>query len=148
MTLSNLTMCRFVNFGLIASLVFVVSGCDRVAPQVAAKAFVPATDVTRPMVGKWGIDGEATLILELEGNQVVISAPENDTWRMDVLDAKIVGDEIHFTQKDYLHDGSSHPFNGVACNSIVKLLDDDSMEFGMTTVLTPDYEADVMVRME
>ncbi len=133
---------------LLALFAMLSLGCNGIKPQQGATSSVPATDATQRMVGQWGIDGEVSLIIKLDRDQVVVSAPDNDTWRMDILDARIVDDAIHFTQKNYLHDGESHPFNGVACNSVAKLVDDDTLELGMTTVQMPEYESDLLTRIK
>ena len=100
------------------------------------------------MIGKWGIDGEVTLIVAETDERILFSAPENDTWRMEITDAKIVGDTVRFTQKNYLHSGETHPFNGVACNSIAKLVDEETLEVGVTTKDVPEYGADMLKRIE
>jgi len=123
-------------------------GCNSTNTQQGASSSVAATETTRRMVGQWGIDGEVALIIELDRDRVVVSSPDNDTWRMDILDAKIVNETIHFTQKNYLHDGESHPFNGVACNSVAKLADDDTLELGMSTVQMPEIVSDLLTRIE
>lgn len=119
---------------------------DLALPKAGSTSSVTATEETRRMVGHWGIDGEVVLIIGINGNHVVVSAPQNDTWRMDILDAGIVEDTIHFTQKHYLHDGNSHPFNGVACHCIAKRVDDDTLELGMTAEKTPGFGSDLPTR--
>ncbi|MEM8671661.1 MAG: hypothetical protein AAGG48_29355 [Planctomycetota bacterium] len=140
-------MLHLLKVLLISSLISVSLGCSDSGPQEGLSSSVEATDLTRQMVGQWGSDGEVTLIIELIGDTVVFSAPENDTWRMDVLDARIVDQEVHFIQKNFLHDGSSHPFNGVACETTVKLLDDDTLQLAMTTDSSPDLESEVLSRI-
>ncbi|MDA8743304.1 hypothetical protein N9N28_01610 [Rubripirellula amarantea] len=136
------------SFTLLSLLAMLSLGCHGAKPLESATSSVAATETTKRMVGEWGVDSEVALIIELDGERVVVSTPENDTWRMDVLDAKIVDDAIHFIQKNYLHDGEPHPFNGVACNSVAKLIDDDTLELGMTTVHTPAYESELFARIK
>ena len=136
-----------LHFVIALSSVAIV-GCNASTTTPPVTSSVAATDVTKPMVGQWGVDGEVSLIITLQDDRVVISAPANDTWRMDIHDAKIVNDSIHFVQKNYLHNGDAHPFNGVACNSIAKLIDDDKLEFRLTTVHSPDVESDILTRIE
>lgn len=137
-----------VSFSLVSLLAMLSLGCDSAIPQDSATSSVAATETTRRMVGEWGVDSEVALIIELDGERIVVSAPENDTWRMDILGAQLVDDSIHFVQKHYLHDGEPHPFNGVACNSVAKIIDDDTLEVGMTTVHTPEYESDLFTRIK
>lgn len=108
---------------------------------------VPATQMARAMVGRWGSSGEESLRLTLEGDRVVISAPQNDTWRMEIHDAKAVGDSIHFVQKNYLHSGESHPFNGVACNSQIKLIENGKIELKMSTSYSKDLLPEILTRV-
>ncbi|MEM7475661.1 MAG: hypothetical protein AAF483_11780 [Planctomycetota bacterium] len=78
----------------------------------------------------------------------MFSAPENDTWRMDISDATVNGKSVAFVQKNFLHNGESHPFNGVACNTTVRLIDAKTMEMAMTTVHSPDLEPELLTRIE
>ncbi len=139
------------HFLIIAGLLTLASGCGLKPRPMATTSSVDATPVTKAMVGRWGIQGEeGTLILRMEENRVIIAGPDNDTWRIDISDATIVGDSIHFVQKHYVHDNEPHPFNGVACNCIVHLVGDDGsqLSFGMTTIHSPDFEADILTRLE
>ncbi len=138
-------MCRL--FALTALLLLSVgcSGTDNTAP---ASASVPATDATSQMVGKWGSGGEVALIVSQADDRVVFSAPENDTWRMDITDAKVDGDTVAFVQKNFLHSGESHPFNGVACETTVRLVDSETMEMTMTTVHSPEPGSELLLRIE
>lgn len=131
-------------FSLVMLLVVSV-GCSK---TVQTTASVPATAATSPMVGKWGHEGEVALIVSQVGERIVISAPANDTWRMDISDAEVDGDSVKFVQKNYLHDGTDHPFNGVACETTVRLVDADTMEMTLTTVHSPDLEPDLLSRIE
>ncbi len=108
---------------------------------------VPATQMAKAMVGRWGSSGEESLTLTLEGDRVVISAPQNDTWRMEIHDAKAIGDSIHFVQKNYLHSGETHPFNGVACNSQIRLIDTDKIELRISTSYSKDLLPETLTRM-
>ena len=132
-------------FTLVAVL---LAGCNSSDTTSSTTSSVPSTDVTKAMVGHWGSDGEEVLIISLEGDQVVVSTPANDMWRMDILDASIVGDSIHFVQKNYLRSGDPHPFNGMACNSVVKMVREDELEFGITTEVAPDLESTILTRIE
>lgn len=127
-------------------------GCQQTATISSDTAdgsnFVAATELTQSMIGNWGTDGETALIVREENGKVEFATPDNDTWRMEISDAKIVGDTVTFVQKNYLHDGSDHPFNGVACNSIAKLVDRDTLELGMTTKDSPDLGAEKLKRVK
>ncbi len=131
-------------------MLIAILGCDSGGngSKLGATSSVSVTDLTKSMVGRWGIDGETSLIITQDGTRVVVSAPPNSTWRMDILDAEIVGSSLHFIQKYYLHDGTEHPFNGIACNSIVKLVGADKLEFGMTTTLTPEIDSSILTRIK
>lgn len=139
-------MNRTIKF--VAMFVVLTIGCRGSQTQVGSTSTVAATNVTRAMVGHWSTDGDVALIITLDGESVVIAAPENIAWRMDISDATIVNDSIHFVQKNYLHNGEDHPFNGVACNSVARLVGDDKLEFGMTTVHTPEFESDILIRIK
>ncbi|MBM4092818.1 MAG: hypothetical protein FJ276_25930 [Planctomycetes bacterium] len=67
---------------------------------------------------------------------------------MDISDAKVKGDSVSFVQKNFLHSGESHPFNGVACDTTVRLVDSNTMEMTMTTVHTPEPESERLSRIE
>ena len=127
------------------------AGCQQTATAPSDKTsgsnFVTSNALTQSMIGNWGTDGEVALIVREENGSVEFTTPDNDTWRMEISDAKIVGDTVTFVQKNYLHDGSDHPFNGVACNSIAKLLDSDTLELGMTTKDSPDLGAEKLKRI-
>ena len=133
---------------LLLVVLFIFYGCNVKESPSATTSSVAITDVTKPMVGQWGVGGEAALIISLDGDRVVISTPPNDTWRMDIRDAKIVGESLHFVQENYLHNGTDHPFNGVACNSIAKLIGEDILEFGMTTKSSPEFDSSILTRIK
>ncbi len=141
----------------LAAIIATCVGCPGTSTQAGKQTIVADSEhgnevesnaITRSMIGEWGTDGKAVLIVAESNGRVVFSAPENDTWRMEVDDAKIEGETVHFTQKHYLLSGEDHPFNGVACNSTTKLVDDDTLEFGMTTKATPEYAAEMLKRIE
>ncbi len=138
-------MCRL--FALTALLLPSVgcSGTDRTAPTSAG---VPATDATSQMVGKWGSAGEVALIVSQADDRIVFATPENDTWRMEISDAKVDGDTVAFVQKNFLHNGESHPFNGVACEITVRLVNSETMEMTVTTVQSPEPISDLLSRIE
>ena len=100
------------------------------------------------MIGQWGYGGKVILIVSEIGSQVKFSAPDNDTWRTIISDAEIVDDTVRFIQKNYLLDGTTHAFNGVACNSIAKLVDDNTLEFGLTSKDTPEFSPDLLKRVD
>ncbi len=67
---------------------------------------------------------------------------------MVISNAKIVDDSVHFVQTNYCRNSILHSFNGVACNFSVKLLDDDRLELGMTTMFLPFSKPEVLTRTE
>ena len=87
-------------------------------------------------------------MISLEGDRVIVAAPHNDTWRMDIRDAKVVGESLHFDQEAYLHDDTFHRLDGVACKSIEKLVGNDELELGMTTKMSPELDSDLLTRIE
>ena len=111
------------------------------AKTVTKKYSVNATAVTTPMVGKWGTDNGAILIVTASDDRIEFTVPANDTWRIEISDVKIVDDTVHFTKKYYLHDGE-HPFNGVANKRIAKLADVDTLELASPSP-TKDSPKDV-----
>ncbi len=139
-------MNRLYLAAILSSLLLI--GCGEGSNATPAASSVAATDVAKSMIGKWGVDGEVALIVTLQDDRVQISAPANDTWRMDIHNAEIVDDTIHFVQKNYLHNGDAHPFNGVACNSVIKLIDQDKLEFATATVDLPDPASEILTRVE
>lgn len=66
----------------------------------------------------------------------------------EISDAKILKATVAFTQQHYLHDGTDHPFNGVACYSIAKRVDNDTIELGITIDDSPEYDADLLHRIK
>ncbi len=138
-------MCRIV---ALTTFILVSVGCTRANNTAPASASVMATDATIQMVGKWGSDGEISLIVTKMDDQVVFSAPQNEIWRMDISDARVEGNSVAFVQKNFLHNGEWHPFNGVACNTTVRLVGSDKMEMIMTTVHSPTPEPELLLRME
>ena len=109
---------------------------------------MPVTDESAAMVGKWGAEDEVFLIVSRVGDRIVFAAPENDTWRIDISDARLDADAICYTKKDFLRSGEDHPFNGVECNIRIRLIDADTMEMKWTTVRSPDPDAVQLVRIE
>lgn len=116
--------------------------------DVLATSSVLATDATKAMVGNWGSDGESGLIITLDDDRVIISAPPNDTWHMEIHGTKIVGDSIHFVQKNYLHSEDAHPFNGVDCQSVVELVNDDTLKLRVTTEHSKEPVAEMLTRLK
>ena len=133
---------------LFVSVAIVLTGCNSKATQDGATTSVPATDLTRQMLGRWGTDGEEVVSLTLDADRVIIAAPSNETWRMDVQDAEIVGDTIRFVQINYLQSGDFHPFSGVACNATISLVDDDRLRFELQGASLPEIEPEILVRMK
>jgi hypothetical protein len=122
-----------------------LAGCATVPVQHNAASSVPLNDTTRPMLGQW-LCGEHNVIhLIREDAQVRICFEKNDTWRIDISNAKIVGDEIHFITTHFLRDGSSHPFNGTPCNTIIRH-HDDQLELGMSPEHSPEYDFDRLTK--
>jgi len=142
-------MIRFLSIALVVAT---CAGCSQRVPVQTSDFehgdYVERNATTKAMVGRWGTNGEVGLIVAETDGRIVFSAPKNDTWRMEISDAKIVDDSVHFTQKNYLHSGESHPFNGVACNSIAKMADANTLELGITTKDVPEYGADMLKRIE
>ena len=126
----------------------IVCGCTPSSSRNGATADVAVTDETEAMVGKWGAESEVSLIVSRVGDRIVLAAPENDTWRMDISDARLDGDSICYIQKNFLHSGEYHPFNGVECNTRIRLIDADTIEMKLTTVHSPDPEAEQLVRIK
>lgn len=133
---------------VVATCFLLLSGCDRTGDATPATASVPATDSLSRMVGKWGIGGEVCLIVSQTDDRISFSAPANETWRMDIRDAKVDGETVAFVQKNFLHNGESHPFNGVACQVTVRLIDSETMEMTLTTVDSPSLEPDLLSRIQ
>lgn len=129
----------------IAMLLLLV-GCATVPVQENAASFVPLSKITSLMLGQWMCEGSNVINLSQEDARVSICFRENDTWRIDISDARIVGSEIHFITKHYLRDGSSHPFNGTPCNTIIRTRDDDRLEMGMSSEHSPEYDFDTLTR--
>ena len=129
-------------------LALCITGCTTQSTNTNASANLPASEQTTKMIGEWGVDGEVSLIVSKNGDQIVLSAPANDTWRMDLYDAKEANGTVTFVQKNNLHSGEAHPFNGVACNTTIRLVDSDRIEMTMTTVHTPKGEPELLVRIK
>lgn len=112
------------------------------------RAAVPATEVTEAMVGKWGNEGNVALVLSRENDRIILATPENKTWRMDISDARIDGALVRYIQKNVLHDGSEHPFNGVLCHTQIQLIDAQTLEMSATTVHSPELRSERLKRIE
>ena len=147
MTINYLVGFQLQRSLLILGLVMVMTGCGAPESRDGTNSNVQANDLSRSMVGRWESEGEVTLTLSMEDERVVLSAPSNDTWRMDVSDAQIIGDEIHFVQTHFLQSGEAHPFSGVACNSILRRVDADTLELTISTHLTPKPVTERLTRM-
>ena len=65
------------------------------------------------------IDELIEVIIEREGDTMTIQNPKNEVWRVEFTNAQVVENAISFTQRYYLIDGSSHPFNGVPCECLI-----------------------------
>ena len=99
----------------------------------------PENNVIRSMIGHWGdSNGDVRLIVEMDGDQINISMRESDTLRREISDAKIVDESIHFISKSYFLNAPDHPFNGVACDYIVKMVDENRLELDLTNIDTPE----------
>jgi hypothetical protein len=87
------------------------------------------------MVGEWGEFFEAALIIrEDEALGYVIENPPNAVWATVVNNVHWEGDALRFDTYSYIVDGSeysdSHPFNGVAVHTELRLADDpDVLEY-------------------
>ena len=97
-----------------------LAGCATVPIQQNIVSSVPLNKTTRQMLGNW-LCGEHNVIQLIQDDaHVRIYFEKNDTWRIDISNVKLVGDEIHFITTHFLRDGSSHPFNGTPCNTIIR----------------------------
>ena len=79
---------------------------------------------------------------------MVIAAPKSPVWRIEISDAEVDGDSVKFVQKSFLRGGKFHPFNGVACNTIIRMVDANSMEMSITTIHAPEPEQDLLTRID
>ena len=137
-----------LRLSVLLTICVLANGCSATSATTQTTTSVPATDATSQMVGKWGVEGEVSLIVSRADDQIVFSAPENDTWRIDISDARVDGESVAFVQKHFLHNGESHPFNGVACQTTVRLIDSDTMRMTMTTIHSPEPEPELLSRIE
>ncbi len=92
--------------------------------------FVDANELTRRMIGTWGMDGQPVLIIREVENQIVLTPAKNSTWRRTIDDAEFIHGSIRFTQTSYLRSGEHHPFNGQLHRYFVRLIDEDCLIFG------------------
>ena len=105
---------------------------------------VESVELTQSMIGKWGRVGDVALTIREIDRRIEIST-YNDTWRMEISDAQIVDDAVTFVQKNYLHDGSDHPLNGVAFSCIAKLVNEDTLEIEKkATKDSPEFPTDAL----
>lgn len=125
------------------------SGCS---PPTASNvdASVSYATALEPMLGKWASGGELALIVERNGDQIFIRNPINDTWRFEVSEASTEGAKITFTQKSYLIDGTSHPFNGVPCNATIAPVIGvpNALKYTLTSEHMPDGAFEVFTRIQ
>ena len=136
---------------LILLIIMTFAGCSGHSGSNSANvdAFVPYDAELDPLVGEWASDGERALIVERVDDQIFVRNPINDTWRFEISNASAAGSKISFTQKSFLIDGTTHPFNGVPCDaSISPVADDlDSLTYSMTSEHMPKGESDVLTRI-
>lgn len=141
-----------IRFLILVALLLTFAGCRGSEPASSdtpdAGNLVASTELTQSMIGSWSVNGEIALIVKRKNDKVEFSIPEIDTWRSEISDAEIVGQTVQFVQKLYLRDGSPHPFNGVACNSTVQVVDPDTLELKVTTKDSPDLGAERLKRMQ
>lgn len=101
-----------------------------------------------PLIGIWESEGATALIVERKGDKIIIRNPTNEVWRFEITDVAKVDQSIFFTQRSYLLDGSSHPFNGVACKCKIspKDGDPDALVYALTSEQSKDIPPDVLRR--
>lgn len=148
MTLSN-NCCVFRNT-FIFSIVLTpfLTGCSQPIQPSSLTSSVEVNEITKPMVGTWGIDNEEALYISLINDRIVISSPENEAWRISIQNAKIDKKSIVYTQTNYLKNGDSHPFNGVKCQTKISLTLDKKLKQSVTTIQMPKAESALLTRME
>lgn len=127
-------------------MLLLLAGCATAPVQHNQASSAPLNDITRPMLGQWICEGENVIRLSQDDAQIDISFQKNDTWLINISDARIVDNEIHFITKHYLRDGSHHPFNGTPCNTIIRTKDNDQLEMGMSSEHSPEYDFDTLTR--
>ncbi len=98
------------------------------------------------MLGEWEAEGSNVLAIRAEDDRAVIRYHENDTWLINVLDARVVSNEVRFVTKHYLRDGTSHPFNGVPCECVMEALNTNQLKYGAISEHMSKYEFTVLNR--
>ena len=92
------------------------------------------------MAGTWGVGGDERLTIKIFDGTVVISSPEIEEYWIELTNAKISAESIHFVQKHFQRSEELSPFNGVPCNCSIKLIENEKLEFSFVTDLTAETE--------
>jgi hypothetical protein len=103
-----------------------------------------------PFHGIWEEQGELIYIItDLPGKPVNVSAPENDTWEIEIKDLKRDGEllrfqQLHFTEPDpklktLTNPTVAHAFSGIPCDVVLSLVPDkpDVLNMSMESEHTP-----------
>ena len=130
-------------------LILALAGCSTGQLTVNVNGRVPFAPTLEFLIGEWTSDGELALIVERDGEDVVVRNPPNDTWRFEITDISTDGTRVMFTQRNFVSDGSDHPFNGIPCECTISTVPDDhdSLNFELTSPQLPEGESEVYTRL-
>ena len=110
-------------------------------------AFVQMTPEMEDMIGTWGTEEGPALIIKNHGDQLEICGAPNDTWRTEISDARVVGNSVFFIEKNYLHNGESHPFNGHRCDCVIEM-EDVYLTFKITNTEDPSLPPGYLMKLD
>ena len=82
-------------------LILTLIGCSSERTTQNSNGRVPFASALEPLIGKWASDGKLALIVERDGNDIVVRNLENDTWRFEITDVSTDGTSVMFTQRNW-----------------------------------------------
>ncbi|MGJ8673869.1 hypothetical protein [Rubritalea sp.] len=102
------------------------------------------------LVGQWSSEGELALIIKLEDENLIFYNPPNDTWNYEISGVSQNEGVVRYTQKHYLKDGSSHPFNGVPCSTQMSVSTEtpDTLTYSLSSPDIPEGLSGDMQRIK
>jgi len=133
----------------LALMLALSAGCSTPTPrQSNLSSSVPLNDVTRPMLGQWEAKGNNILAIEEQDDRAVICYRENDTWLINVRNARVVSNVVRFVTEHYIRDGSSHPVDGVPCECVVEPINTNQLKYGVISEHMPEYDFWILNRVK
>ncbi len=110
---------------LVALIAVIQLGCSSSPPPPAAPALgqvarFAVTPLTEAMIGNWDAPNALSLQFKKIDDQIELSGPSNEQWRVDITEAETKDDALHFVLKNQMLNNASHPLNGVPCQCVAR----------------------------